>query len=552
MIPRLLPGSDLPTSRPIILLGRDPENWPWDAGRYRTYTDPSAHFASRQRESALHASHLVDGDDSTRAYNLLALRLNLNCNALRTARAVKPGSVLPKMRAAMRRDGTTSRQMVAVLLGVLVGVMGGGVSRGAEVSGVVRMPEICSPSVSPAVVYLTPVDPKVRATAPKPGMAHGGEVALVNQRGLQFTPRVQAIALGQTVRFTNQDGETHNVHVVSPGFAFNQSMTPGQSEDFTPERPGVMMLACDIHLHMRGFVVVSPTPWVQVCSRAGPVPARGRPRRPLRADRLARDGRAASARRSSSRAARPSRCPSSSCPARRPRLGRSGLATPVRPWAEVIDRIGMTLAASREAAKRPGELAKARRLAEDAYWAEFEASDMESAVRRHLGYRAGRRARAAVPPVPLRRSATWPSAGGPSSDLDDRSHNLLLDLVAAARELNAKGVTDAVARSTTSHVDARDGRAPVAGLAARSERPAGGPEASCSRPCGAGSIASARRPIANGPDEAVVRADHGLHDRLRAARAVPAGPEPAVGPAAGDRVQRAPRRDLRRASRASS
>lgn len=55
--------------------------------------------------------------------------------------------------------------------------MGGGVSRGAEVSGVVRMPEICSPSVSPAVVYLTLADPKVRATEPKPGMAHGGEIA---------------------------------------------------------------------------------------------------------------------------------------------------------------------------------------------------------------------------------------------------------------------------------------------------------------------------------------------------------------------------------------
>ncbi len=30
-----------------------------------------------------------------------------------------------------------------------------------------------------------------------------------------------------------------------------------------------MKLACDIHSHMRGFVVVSPTPWVQVCSRQG-------------------------------------------------------------------------------------------------------------------------------------------------------------------------------------------------------------------------------------------------------------------------------------------
>ncbi len=41
--------------------------------------------------------------------------------------------------------------------------------------------------------------------------------------------------------------------------------------------------------------------------------------------------------------------------------------------------------------ERPGELAKARRLAEDAYWGEFEASDMETAVRKYLGFakRAG-------------------------------------------------------------------------------------------------------------------------------------------------------------------
>ena len=96
-----------------------------------------------------------------------------------------------------------------------------------------------------------------------------GEIALVNQQGLQFTPRVQAIVLGQGVRFGNKDSENHNVHVVTPGFAFNQSMAPGNSVDFTPDRPGVMILACDIHSHMRGFVVVSPTPWVQVCSRQG-------------------------------------------------------------------------------------------------------------------------------------------------------------------------------------------------------------------------------------------------------------------------------------------
>ena len=99
-------------------------------------------------------------------------------------------------------------------------------------------------------------------------------------------------------------------------------------------------------------------------------------------------------------------------------------------------------------------MARARRLAEDAYWAEFEASDMEVAVRRHLGYaRAGeleqqfRRFRSEVRDVAERRR--------PASALDDRSHDLLLDLVAAASELNAKGVRDGA------HIDAnhRDGAA---------------------------------------------------------------------------------------------
>ena len=78
----------------------------------------------------------------------------------------------------------------------------------------------------------------------------------------------------------------------------------------------------------------------------------------------------------------------------------------------MIDRISVTLAASRDAATRPGELAKARRLAEDAYWVEFESSDMETAVRKYLGYvRAGElerqfhAIRTAVRDVALKRHA---------------------------------------------------------------------------------------------------------------------------------------------------
>ena len=63
----------------------------------------------------------------------------------------------------------------------------------------------------------------------------------------------------------------------------------------------------------------------------------------------------------------------------------------VQPWADVIDDIGMTLAASRDAATRPGEAAKARRLADDAYWVGFESTDMETAVNKYLGFGQSRK-----------------------------------------------------------------------------------------------------------------------------------------------------------------
>ncbi|MHB1559827.1 MAG: FTR1 family protein [Isosphaeraceae bacterium] len=359
----------------------------------------------------------------------------------------------------------------AIVLGVaaLVAARGTGAigqsagQGGATVSGVVRMPEICAPSVSPAVVYLeVPKDDAGKAaakTAPAESPSRSAETALVNQKGLQFTPRVQAIALGQSVRFTNEDIETHNVNVITPGYTFNQSMSPGKTQDFTPEKPGVMVLACDVHLHMRGYVVISPTPWVQVCSSKGRFRLEGVPDgryvlhvwqemgEPLTKDIVVSGGKAVDLHDLVLAG------PKVTAP-----VAGAATAAPARPWAEVIDRIGMLLAASRKAAARTGEKAAARRLAEDAYWVEFEGSDMEVAVRRFLGFsRAGDlerqflRYRTEAGEVSDRRK--------PASTLDDRSHDLLLDLLGAAVELNQKGVTDA------SHLDAKHAGGNSAGSA---------------------------------------------------------------------------------------
>lgn len=354
---------------------------------------------------------------------------------------------------------TLAAWLVMAFLAACVDARGAGVS----VSGKVVMPEVCSPSVSPAVVWL-----ESKGESRASGVAESGasEVALVNQRGLQFVPRVQAIALGQTIRFTNEDNETHNVHVVSTGDSFNVTMPSGQPRDFTPTKPGVVRLVCDIHSHMRGYVVVSASPWVSVCSAKGrfrldDVPA-GRyvlniwheMGEPLTAEVTVGPGDSTDLGAFTLTSFPP------------PRLA-AGQAAPVRVWADVIDRIGMLLSASLDAAGKTNQYKKARKLAEDAYWAEFEASDMETAVRMHLGIGAAveleQKFRAVLPALKRVGEGTISA-----SDAIETTRPLMLALVRASDALNKKGVTDAAhlqpdARTTT--------------LSASSAAPVGDPDA---------------------------------------------------------------------------
>jgi high-affinity iron transporter len=319
-------------------------------------------------------------------------------------------------------------------LAVVVVALSAAVStvRAADVRGRIEMPEVCSPGVSPAVVILEAKDGERATPAPASRRA---EVALVDQRGLQFVPRVQAIVLGQSVRFTNDDAETHNVHA---GNVFNQSMAPGQPREFRPTKAGVLPLLCDIHSHMRGYVVVSASPWVEVCKRDGAFRFAGVP-----------DGRyvlhvwhemgeplekevtvGAATLDLGDIAVRSNWVPP-----------RPGELAPVRPWHVVIDRIGVLLSSSLVEASLPDGAGKAVKLAEDAYWREFEASRMETAVRSHLGLtrtaeleKGFRSIRSAVRDVAAKRREP--------STVTAMSRGLLLSLLQTAAELNRKGVTD--------------------------------------------------------------------------------------------------------------
>ncbi len=306
------------------------------------------------------------------------------------------------------------------------------------VSGKVVMPEVCSPEVSPAVVVLEPRRSPPAASETKPSTPPLTDIALINQRGLQFVPRVQAIPLGQTLRFTNEDSETHNVHVFSPGNEFNQSMAPGQPRDFTPGKAGVIQLVCDVHSHMRGYVVVSASPWVRVCSAKGRFRIENVPDgeytltvwHEMGAPLIKKVKVVGDIDLGALTLSAPERV----------KLA-PGETVAARKWAEVIDRISVLLATSLSSTVRPDGFKKARKLAEDAYWAEFEASDMETAVRLHLGFASASDLERKFRDV-IAASRAISEGKQTSEQALDTTRLLMRTLVNAASELDRKGVTD--------------------------------------------------------------------------------------------------------------
>lgn len=247
----------------------------------------------------------------------------------------------------------------------------------ADVTGRVSMPDVCSPSVSPAVVSLTPTSGPVPAPADPTSPAN---LRLIDQRGLRFDPRVVPLGPGQPLRFANQDPETHNVHIL--GTTFNRSMAPGQDIEFLADKPGIYKVVCDVHSHMRAFVVVGTSPWIAASDREGGFLLTDVPPGEYRLDvwhemgpGLTRSITVADGHLDVGTLALEG-------PAAATGAARS---EPVRGWSEVIDRISLTYAEALDMAAQPGGRKKARRLAEDAYYAEFEASGMEPAVGRYLG-----------------------------------------------------------------------------------------------------------------------------------------------------------------------
>jgi plastocyanin len=108
--------------------------------------------------------------------------------------------------------------------------------------------------VADAVVSLLPLD---RPAPPSPVRS-----ATMDQRHLSFVPQVLVVQAGTNVRFPNSDNVRHHVYSFSPAKRFELKLYAGNhTSSVLFDKPGVVVLGCNIHDWMLGYIVVVDTPW---------------------------------------------------------------------------------------------------------------------------------------------------------------------------------------------------------------------------------------------------------------------------------------------------
>ena len=105
-----------------------------------------------------------------------------------------------------------------------------------------------------AIVVAVPADGNIRLPSRPPQ-------DVVDQVDKEFVPKVQAILVGTAVTFPNRDTVRHQVYSFSPAKRFELPLYTGVPQAVTFDKPGVVVLGCNIHDWMVGYVYVSESPY---------------------------------------------------------------------------------------------------------------------------------------------------------------------------------------------------------------------------------------------------------------------------------------------------
>src|ERR1700685_360979 len=118
-------------------------------------------------------------------------------------------------------------------------------------------------NIADAVVLAVALDPRNALHSRPPQDA-------VDQVDKQFVPYVKPIFVGSTVRFPNSDNIRHQVYSFSPAKKFELPLYGGtNAPPVVFDKPGVVVLGCNIHDWMVGYIYVSETPFFATTGAGG-------------------------------------------------------------------------------------------------------------------------------------------------------------------------------------------------------------------------------------------------------------------------------------------
>jgi len=102
--------------------------------------------------------------------------------------------------------------------------------------------------------------------------------AVMDQKNLAFLPRVLVVAAGTSVEFPNNDSVSHQVYSFSAAKRFHLPLYKGEVHPpINFDRPGLVVLGCNIHDAMVGYIYVTDAPYFGTTEARGSLEFKGLP-----------------------------------------------------------------------------------------------------------------------------------------------------------------------------------------------------------------------------------------------------------------------------------
>jgi hypothetical protein len=128
-----------------------------------------------------------------------------------------------------------------------------GPASAAEITAVVKDRE--GHPIADAVVVAVPVEGV-------PHFAPPTAREIMDQIDQEFVPRVKPVLVGTSVYFPNKDNIRHQVYSFSPAKPFELRLYAGTpAKPIVFDKPGVVVLGCNIHDWMIAYIYVSESPY---------------------------------------------------------------------------------------------------------------------------------------------------------------------------------------------------------------------------------------------------------------------------------------------------